>query len=414
MIDFRNIFASFRFHWLLSPRRKSRIFTRFLTVKSIISALILTHWALIQPQIIRSALGQATEVDSNPDRHVSRILEDWKQRRSRGQAVRINAEGEFVYPKSSLIKAFEWGSKSSGEQTPEVSEDYRSKAICDLLIDFSKNRFRYREAFPLLNLGRRTFTSLDRLYVFSNDDLRCHDSEVTALRRDDASNLQPEFIIHKLDRPIMTTWCDPAFFACGVVLPSDSMSLIGRLADSQDAKYFSFLRQEVLNGIDCIVLRYGEQGALRKRELWVDPSRNSVIVRADDYMDKQRFGSIEIEYAQVNGNWVPAKWRWSDLNPQDGEPFRVATMKQVVFELNPSLAESDFDLKPSPGMIVSDERKVKVYTVGDRGEELPVNPLGAQRTETSPGRIAALYVTIGVIVVCLILIVVKQKLARTN
>jgi hypothetical protein len=65
-------------------------------------------------------------------------------------------------------------------------------------------------------------------------------------------------------------------------------------------------------------------------------------------------------------------------------------------------------------MIVSDERKVKVYTVGDRGEELPVNPLGARRTEMSPGRIAALYVTIGVIIVCLILIAVRRKLAHTN
>src|SRR5262249_17123683 len=92
-------------------------------------------------------------------------------------------------------------------------------------------------------------------------------------------------------------------------------------------------------------------------EYWVDPDRDSAIVRYAYYMDTgqkpKTQSDIEISYQQTAHGWLPLRWKL--------QAFGGPTGLDVVFRRNldtstvdPPVDDSMFKLQPEPGMIVAE------------------------------------------------------------
>jgi hypothetical protein len=185
----------------------------------------------------------------------------------------------------------------------------------------------------------------------------------------------------------------PLFFAHGIIRTALDEIAPGKLRKKADAEYLTLHGQGVHRGKACLVVRSQtmQLSLTSYDEFWIDPSRQSAVLRYVMYSDKRIFNDIDIEYQQTAHGWLPQRWTFTHYSGT--APTVIYRMKVDRWEANPPTTEADFDIKAEPGMLVEErvydesvhplvdpKSAVRVYRLEEGGgkTEIP-DPFGRPR-----------------------------------
>jgi hypothetical protein len=288
--------------------------------------------------------------DPPPDPRLEKVLMDWRNRRERVKTVRYCTSGETIIPKGTARNA------STGQLLgpDEPPHDIVCPKSVTLLLDFTTNRHRldveeqfYSASHRQLMPKRVTTT------VFDSNDLR-----TSGLRPEGApENLKaPNDLVVKgnMRGSPFTSDYWPFFLGHGIVpLTTEQHILPGRLAVAPQKETFHIHGEGVLDNRSCLVLRsktwdYGNVGF---DELWVDPARESAVVREAAYVNGTIYTDIQVDYQETREGWLPHGWTIS--TSLDGRLVSSVQRMQVdELDIDPAISDADFHADIKPGDIV--------------------------------------------------------------
>jgi hypothetical protein len=128
----------------------------------------------------------------------------------------------------------------------------------------------------------------------------------------------------------------------------------------------------VHGGVPCQVIRTQalKLSTTSYDEFWVDPARDSAIVRYVMYSGKNIFNNIDMQYQKTPHGWLPKQWVFTHYSGT--MPSVIYRMHVESWSANPGMSDADFDIPTAPGMIVEE-------TVLDETNHPLVNPKSATR-----------------------------------
>jgi hypothetical protein len=151
----------------------------------------------------------------------------------------------------------------------------------------------------------------------------------------------------------------PLFLGHGVVAIHDQdMIYPGKLTFEPDIEFLQVHGTAVHDGRTCLVLRtpIKRSGSNEVcREIWVDPSRDSAVLRRRSLTNQIADIDMEIRYQKSGGNWLVKGWKQTVRLPlRDGTvaTFAEETMAVSTTNVDPVVSDEDFQLKIEPGMRV--------------------------------------------------------------
>ncbi len=137
---------------------------------------------------------------------------------------------------------------------------------------------------------------------------------------------------------------------------------------------------------------------------WVDPSRDSVIVRWERYagqnVGRNLWAQIDIQYENATFGWLPRSWRITHYVPGEDTIQKAEELLVSSFEINPALEVGQFQADPSPGQIVEDVGKKKFYRVKGDGSLFEVDP--TQKDEANRNWFLPLTIIVTVLVIVIV------------
>jgi hypothetical protein len=159
----------------------------------------------------------------------------------------------------------------------------------------------------------------------------------------------------------------PLFFAHGV-FPSGNATISPKLLRiPRDPGWFSYHGHAPSKDRECVILRTRAHSNGAYSEYWIDPSQESGVVRWILYSKEHPTAAIDTSYRKTQAGWIPDKWTWVQFDPT-GNTRLTNRYELVNFEPNAVLQKRDFHVERTPGMIVNDVTKDRVYQVGQPGQ----------------------------------------------
>jgi hypothetical protein len=139
------------------------------------------------------------------------------------------------------------------------------------------------------------------------------------------------------------------------------------LSDSADGWHLTG-EQTMVDGRICLVVEYAKRMNPNTRyNVWVDPSRDFVVVRKDRaHSDGQPFVQLDIEYERhPDVGWVPVRWvdnMFSGGADGTSHLFDASSYTVTAYEFNQPIDESVFAFEFPVGTEVSDHGQTYLVT----------------------------------------------------
>jgi hypothetical protein len=293
---------------------------------------------------------RSTAAEPAPDLRLDKILADWQQRRERIKTIRYRTSGKHIRPKGSFTDPYT--GKPLGQDAPP--HDITWPKSITLLLDFTTNRHRLEEdeqPYGLTQgefLPRRVTTT-----VFASKELW------TSLLRPagaPANSKSPDVYVvsGNMRGQAFRSVYWPFFLGHGIVaLTTQQHILPGRLAGPLEEDIYHVHGEGVFANRPCLVLRTGtwEYGTTGFDELWVDPERESAVLRQVAYVNDKVSMDIQIDYQETRGGWLPHSWTISDAYG-DGRVFSIDQMQVDELAIDPAVTDADFHVDVKADQIV--------------------------------------------------------------
>lgn len=118
-----------------------------------------------------------------------------------------------------------------------------------------------------------------------------------------------------------------------------------------------------LHGVQCI------QMAGRSELLWIDPARDSVIVRWCSLLpDGEKNYQIDISYtADDSVGWVPSSWHCVQFSPGELGIRSEVTAEVIDYEVGREMTQAEFSVRFPPKSTVYDHNEQKQYRIDEHG-----------------------------------------------
>jgi len=181
-----------------------------------------------------------------------------------------------------------------------------------------------------------------------------------------------------------------------------------------------------VDGHSCAILLIRDSpGAIPLREVWVDLNDEAIVRRyLSRYADGTARHQMDITYGQdAKHSWIPKEWRLVSRRAHSSV-IKTSVFRMMDYEVNPTVAKSDFDISFPVGTLLIDvrqntERAFRLGANGERqelssGEALRLWEQGASRVHPTLNRTSAsgrrsVYVIVCALVVCVMLAVAVQS-----
>ncbi|WP_339910974.1 hypothetical protein [Symmachiella dynata] len=205
-------------------------------------------------------------------------------------------------------------------------------------------------------------------------------------------------------------WCYRPSMSSVLVAPLEKFDITQERAAYQDR--------------DCVVLRY-QPTPTTKFELWLDPSRDFVIVRQQFIRDGLVANQLDVEYLPVDETrvWLPQEWRFAMLDKK-GKSLLSMNGTLTRAEINPTLPDADFEFEFPPGTWVHEDKahehivmadgKQRAVALGERG--LPYESLlsGTGRVSKSRWKRVLVQINLSVVVFVCVGLVLRWNQMRSH
>jgi hypothetical protein len=318
--------------------------------------------------------GRAAAQELDP--RVRKVLADWKKRQERVKTVRYRVEGEGIgYREALAIQA-------QAFKTTPPTKDERTSPKFTLLLDFTTNRHRLETEEYSWSVSTNKVTKERKIIAYDGKQItgvRPWTGE-SVTKRDPLTKKTDAAIgtgPRVLERAPFTDTPWPCFAGHGIVVISDREQITpGRLKFEPDLSLLTVHGQAVHNSRTCLVLRTpASHGSMPMfQEFWVDPGRDSALVRRRQFAGQTPTTDVEMEYQATSHGWLVRAWTITRrlLAPSG----RVVTGGVVRFQvkelaLDLPVTDSDFQAEIEPGMLVKKAdggEEGRLYRIGSDGD----------------------------------------------
>ncbi|MFQ3652278.1 MAG: hypothetical protein SNJ75_18335 [Gemmataceae bacterium] len=119
---------------------------------------------------------------------------------------------------------------------------------------------------------------------------------------------------------------------------------------------------------------------LSSTRIWIDPKRDSLVVRRSSYSQGKLALQIDIGYGEdAKWGWVPVSWTVTSMR-RDGVVSELLRVKVDLLNINDLADKTDFELVFPPGSIVNDTTNNSKWIVNDSGTKWIIPPRSILQT----------------------------------
>ena len=308
-------------------------------------------------------------VGQPPDPRLAKVFADWDARRAGVAGVRYVLDGERVY--------FKRRTRDPMPPSPEKmwlpATDVTVKKKRTLVFDFPRERFRMEVDDEEYYFPAGPVSRMSEVHTFDGTTRKLWNRRAAEDRAaaEPSADPEPDIWVVKGGQSSFSGFdmlVYPLFFAHGNIEVGDAAVIPGRLKVRPDPELFILHGEARHDGRPVLVLRTRpERGVgVAYDEYWVDPGRESVIVRNFRYRDDEPVSDLTIRYQTTAAGWLPEGWaesRYEEKRLTDTTRVRVTALA-----LDPSPAAETFDIPSRPGMLV--------FETTNRDHGLRVDPMG--------------------------------------
>jgi hypothetical protein len=323
------------------------------------------------------------------DPRVAQVVADWQKRQERIVRVRYLATGQMTIPKGSISSQLDTYYRDRGEERKvnlSPAEDVACSIRQLIAIDFAGGRYRVETEKQTFDRETNERYPFQQIRVFDGNEIRSwrppqfntHPS--TGVKRG-----APELGVGQGDLSGATFGLLelPFFAGHGSIAWEFGPISARKLRTYPDPEMLVVHGQAAYGGRSCLVLRTQTYRASTTSfdEYWVDPGRESALVRQIHYLGKTAQYEISIVNQSTEQGWLPKSWTYTQRQMGNGATTAICKMTVEQLELAPALPLSDFRIEERPGMIVdvakypsktgagqSTEIERAIYRIGDDGK----------------------------------------------
>lgn len=375
--------------------------------------------AVAQSPASGESLGPEVNPGADAEAELVELRRLWQERAGLARRVRYRLSGTAFHAAGSVVSAGDMGPDVEVPGMPSTGypvEDTAYDVTIDWLIDFESGMFRKESRDQSFNMTSRAYRPFVRTEVFDGQGLKGHWPR--------AENTSPQYTPHR-DQEEVLFWKedDVGLVTNSVDLPVYyAHGLYGIQPGELSAASLAGHRELVLAGrvekggvVERSILAETDVGG-RSINYHVDPARGGAIIRRDIVREGITLESLEIEYADGEHGWLPARWISTHYSgSKNPERYRVLfryTLTVDEIEFDPVTAQADFQIPLQPGMIVlRRDRDFTKEQVAPDGSLVPYSPLtdGANANGSTARGIVVLINILMVCVVAGVMVVRRRK-----
>jgi hypothetical protein len=301
-----------------------------------------------------SAKPEAGQTPSGLDRFLER--QGW------AKGFRCRYKLSSTYPKGSIESEPLFG--GDGNWYPPSDETHST--INALECDLQRYRIRKEGESISFDYAQRKFVGSPWLCVFDGTQLRILSPQGGV----DGVEPHQSLVLYTKEHepPVLQNADSPAFFGIGTI-PSVTYGFDFRRL-LVDLKSFVKFHGRSPNGLE--VYKSSPQlfgSKAYHEEFWCDASRAGAIVKYHIYADSAVTDSIDVEYQQTGGKWLPRRAVNRKYNPQEGLK-REVVVDILEYTLLTEIKDSTFRIPQAPGMRVEDLKTRRRSLVAEDGVTL--------------------------------------------
>jgi hypothetical protein len=301
--------------------------------------------------VLLIVLAAPAAAQNNRQSAVDKVLADWKARQTAVDAIRYVAVGKKIAPAGALTDDY-------GNPRPGTKDLVVEKPLM-LHLNLTNNQYRFEDREQRRKPGT-TDEMVPGAYIGAFDGNKYR---VFAPR---AENSGPGYEMAK-DRPDLSEVTGdmrrqpffielhPLFYGLGIVSVHDDTIYPGHFRREYDPVMFLFHAEGVLDGRRCVVVRTRPEIAGLNtfvEEYWVDPARQSAILRHTTVRDGEPFLDVRTEQQQTTHGWFPKRWEATLFGKGKAvQSIGRYEIREIEFNRPPSADELRFDVQP--GMLVA-------------------------------------------------------------
>lgn len=305
-----------------------------------------TGFAALALLFSASAAGAQTS-----NKQLEAVLKDWSRRHQRFNTVRYTLAGERLVPKGIITLSAE----RKPLATPLPKEDATLPIRRSLMLDLRDKRFRLQ--VDESEYGRQGPYPVRRTDTYDGKEYRIlspKDPNPEATR----SGIAPDAAIVTGDAARrefdLCHW--PLFDSLGIVQSMHFRSTAAVLLPAPDAELLTLHGTVVHQGRRCLVIRTHPKGGGKGfyEEYWVDPTRESAVVKHVLINNKIAREEFLLDYRKQPGGWYLSGWTYTRREP--GGKHRVSDFERMRVEkmtTDVPVTEGDFAIGLRPGMVVA-------------------------------------------------------------
>ncbi len=293
------------------------------------------------------------------DPRLEKILADWQKRQVTPEHVRYRVRGERVFPSGSFRD-----DRGKPFVPPRPPSNVRLPKEWSLLVDFREKRFRHEAELHSYQESNGKILREYELRAYDGKTYRSHRPK----ERNDAATSGPAYF--EVEGNLSLTAFDPAYnpiFAAhglvtmlGVEVTADNLKWTHNPAD------YYVHGEGVHDGRACVIVRsqsFKRVGDVCD-EYWVDPGRDSAVVRQIWLNGDKPTKDWDIKYQRTPAGWLPESWVFTWR--QSGVTTAIETMRVTELSTDPTFTIDDFRPPPLAGSVIGAVTMGDPKTPGDK------------------------------------------------
>lgn len=325
-------------------------------------------------------IGAAPSAGQNDDadRVLGQIFADWKARQESFASIYVEISGEDFHPKGRFDDDYRTDpdrKKSLSRLGSVPPTDVRHPTNVKLLLEFDKNWARKEWKRMSIFHPSAKFAPQHTTYLSNGESIKVYEPrDQNTSSSYTPSKAQPDLWIQStaFGGAFFANEDIPIFWGCGIVWIS-AVNL-KHLRFALEPRNYLFKGFAEIDGRRCVVLSSPNllPKSQARYEFWVDPDRNSAILRSQFILDGKVSHQTNVKWQELEGKWFPSSWRfdyfWNDKNGTRLDHSVNLRVDRVVF--NQRVTAADFDVTLKPNMVVRDVPKDAHGVVGSDGKSL--------------------------------------------
>lgn len=283
-----------------------------------------------------------------PDPQLAKVFADWKARQAKFKSIRYHLCGEVVDPKGCAPTP--GGTESN---TPPSDQKYPTGRT--VLLDFTTGRHRMEEEETQIDFATMKRHPSSKLWVYDGKAIAAYrPRERNTHPTEGVKENQPEVGVGKgyfgMAAWNVVYW--PLFAGHGGVGSYDVPILPGKPFALPKIEFMKVQGPAAHRGRACLVVQTQPRNKSHE-EWWVDPARESAVVRYQMFLNNKPYIDAQIEHERTDRGWLPKSWTYTMWWTETGHARQIERVAVEKRDIDPVVQNEEFQVPQRPEMLVA-------------------------------------------------------------